>query len=94
MKLGVTDAAQLTKLVPGFTYNETAYGVPVFTIRGIGFQETSLGASPAVSVYVDEVPIPFSAEALGAGLDIERLEVLKGPQGTLFGSNSTGGALN
>ena len=94
VKLGVTDAAQLTKLVPGFTYNETAYGVPVFTIRGIGFQETSLGASPAVSVYIDEVPIPFSAEALGAGLDIERLEVLKGPQGTLFGSNSTGGALN
>lgn len=94
IKLGVTDASQLTKLVPGFTFNETAYGVPVFTIRGIGFQETSLGASPAVSVYVDEVPIPFSAEAVGAGLDIERLEVLKGPQGTLFGSNSTGGALN
>jgi outer membrane receptor protein involved in Fe transport len=94
VKLGVTDASQLAKLVPGFTFNETAYGVPVFTIRGIGFQETSLGASPAVSVYIDEVPIPFSAEAVGAGLDIERLEVLKGPQGTLFGSNSTGGALN
>ena len=94
VKLGVQDQAELTKLVPGFTFNETAYGVPVFTIRGIGFQETSLGASPAVSVYIDEVPIPFSAEAKGAGIDIQRLEVLKGPQGTLFGSNSTGGALN
>ncbi|MCW1383165.1 TonB-dependent receptor [Novosphingobium sp. KCTC 2891] len=93
-KLGVTDASQLTKVVPGFTYNETAYGTPVFTIRGVGFQETSLGASPAVSSYIDEVPVPFSAETVGLGLDLERLEVLKGPQGTLFGSNSTGGALN
>ncbi|MGQ5702214.1 TonB-dependent receptor [Sandaracinobacteroides sp. A072] len=93
-KMGVTDASQLGKIVPGFTYNETAYGTPVFTIRGIGFQETSLGASPAVSAYVDEVPIPFSAQTVGLGLDLERLEVLKGPQGTLFGSNSTGGALN
>lgn len=93
-QLGVTDASQLTKVVPGFTYNETAYGTPVFTIRGVGFQETSLGASPAVSSYIDEVPVPFSAETVGLGLDLERLEVLKGPQGTLFGSNSTGGALN
>lgn len=93
-KLGVTDATQLTKVVPGFTYNESAYGTPVFTIRGVGFQETSLGASPTVSSYIDEVPVPFPAETLGLGLDLERLEVLKGPQGTLFGSNSTGGALN
>lgn len=93
-QLGVTDASQLTKVVPGFTYNETSFGTPVFTIRGVGFQETSLGASPAVSSYIDEVPVPFSAETVGLGLDLERLEVLKGPQGTLFGSNSTGGALN
>ena len=91
---GVTDVSQLAKLVPGFNFNLTAYGTPVYTIRGVGFQDNSLGASPTVSVYVDEVPVAFSAQTLGAALDLERVEVLKGPQGTLFGGNSTGGAIN
>lgn len=91
---GIIDTADLAKLVPGFTFNETVYGAPIYTIRGIGFQESSLAASPTVSVYVDEVPLPFSAETLGAALDVERVEVLKGPQGTLYGQNSTGGAIN
>lgn len=91
---GVTDVSQLAKVVPGFVFNNTVYGAAVYTIRGVGFQESSLAASPTVSVYVDEVPIPFSAETLGATLDLERVEVLKGPQGTLYGQNSTGGAIN
>ena len=91
---GVTDVSQLAKVVPGFVFNNTLYGAAVYTIRGVGFQESSLAASPTVSVYVDEVPIPFSAETLGATLDLERVEVLKGPQGTLYGQNSTGGAIN
>ena len=90
----VTDVSQLSKVVPGFIFNSTGYGTPVYTIRGVGFQESSLGASPAVSVYVDETPLPFSAETLGATLDLERVEVLKGPQGTFYGENSTGGAIN
>jgi iron complex outermembrane receptor protein len=91
---GVQDPTQLSKVVPGFEANTNVLGTPVYTIRGIGFQDETLAASPTVSVYEDEVPIPFSAETLGAALDIERLEVLKGPQGTLFGENATGGALN
>ena len=91
---GITDPSQLAKLVPGFNFNSTSYGAPVYTIRGVGFQESSLAAAPAVSVYVDEVPLPYSMETLGATLDIERVEVLKGPQGTLYGQNSTGGAVN
>lgn len=94
VKQGVTDVSQLTKVVPGFNFNSTGYGTPVYSIRGIGFQENSLGASPAVTVYVDEIPIPYSLQTLGASLDLARVEVLKGPQGTLFGSNSTGGAIN
>ena len=47
-----------------------------------------------ISVYVDEVPLPFSVLARGATLDLERVEVLKGPQGTLFGQNAPGGAIN
>lgn len=91
---GIVDASQLAKIVPGFNYNSTSYGAPVYTIRGVGFEDSSLAAAPAVSVYVDEVPLPYSAETLGASLDLERIEVLKGPQGTLYGQNSTGGAVN
>jgi iron complex outermembrane receptor protein len=93
-RLGVTDTAQLTKIVPGFSFVESAYGTPIYTIRGVGFQDTSLGDSPTVSVYLDEVPLPFSAMTEGASLDLQRVEVLKGPQGTLFGDNATGGAIN
>ncbi|MDR7156821.1 outer membrane receptor protein involved in Fe transport [Sphingobium xenophagum] len=91
---GISDPSQLTKLVSGFNYNETANASPVYTIRGVGYQDSSIGASPAVTVYVDEVPISYSGGTLGAALDIERVEVLKGPQGTLFGGNATGGAIN
>ncbi len=94
IRLGVTNTADLTKIVSGFNYTLTQYGTPVFTIRGVGFQDTSLAASPTVSVYRDEIPIPFAIETAGAALDVERVEVLKGPQGTLFGANATGGAVN
>jgi iron complex outermembrane receptor protein len=93
-KLGVTDTASLQKIVPGFLFTPTYYGTTVFTIRGVGFQDTSLAGSPTVSVYLDESPLPFSALAQGATLDLQRVEVLKGPQGTLFGNNATGGAIN
>jgi iron complex outermembrane receptor protein len=92
--LGVATPADLVKVVPGFTYEPGSYGVPIFALRGIGNLDNALGASPAVTVYVDQVPLPFSAMTEGAQLDIERVEVLKGPQGTLFGQNSTGGAIN
>jgi iron complex outermembrane recepter protein len=93
-KLGVTDTQSLQKIVPGFISTPTVYGTTVYTIRGVGFQDTSLGGSPTVSIYVDEAPLPFSALTTGATLDLQRVEVLKGPQGTLFGNNATGGAVN
>jgi len=49
------------------------------------FQDNSLGASRTVTVYIDEAPVAFSSQTLGAALDLERVEVLKGPQGTHFG---------
>lgn len=91
---GVTNAADLVKVVPGFVYIETPTGSPVYTLRGVGYVDETLSAAPAVSVYVDEVPLPFSTMARAAVLDLARVEVLKGPQGTLFGENSTGGAFN
>ena len=92
--LGIASTADLTKIVAGFTFNYSAYGAPVFTIRGVGFQDTALAASPTVSVYVDEISRPFSIQAVDASLDVARVEVLKGPQGTLYGQNATGGAIN
>jgi outer membrane receptor protein involved in Fe transport len=92
--MGVKDTADLVKLVPGFNHTYSIYGTPIYTIRGVGFVETTLSSGPTVSVYTDEVPIPFAAETKGALLDVRRVEVLKGPQGTLYGQNSTGGAIN
>ena len=92
--LGIDTPADLATITPGFTYRPSAYGNPVYTIRGVGFFEESYGISPDVSVYVDQVPLPYSAETQGASFDVERVEVLKGPQGTLFGQNVTGGAIN
>lgn len=91
---GVVTTADLAKVVPGFSFSNATYGTPVYTLRGIGFNDTSIAASPAVSLYLDEVPLTFPIEAGIAPIDLQRVEVLKGPQGTLFGNNSTGGALN
>jgi iron complex outermembrane receptor protein len=92
--LGITNTGDLGKLVPGFTAQKTLTGLPVYFIRGIGFFDTTVGVSPGVTVYTDQLPLPFSSMSRGAVLDLERVEVLKGPQGTLFGENSTGGAIN
>ena len=91
---GVNSVGDLEKVVPGFVYTQSPYGAPIYSIRGIGFFSESVGIAPTVSVYVDEVPIAFTRATEGASLDLERVEVLKGPQGTLFGQNSTGGAVN
>jgi iron complex outermembrane recepter protein len=84
----------LAVAVPGLTYARSDYNTPIFSLRGIGFNDVGLGVFPAVSFYVDEAPLVFPVLAANTSFDLERIEVLKGPQGTLFGLNSTGGALN
>jgi iron complex outermembrane recepter protein len=91
---GVRSVGDLTKIEPSFVFSNSSYGQPVYSIRGVGYNEKSLAASPAVSVYVDEVPYAYPALTKAATLDLQRVEVLKGPQGTLFGQNATGGAIN
>jgi iron complex outermembrane recepter protein len=92
--LGIHDVTDLQKVTPGLTVTTTYNSTPVYTIRGVGYFENSLAISPAVSVYTNEIPLPYSVMTEGVGLDMQRVEVLKGPQGTLFGQNSTGGAIN
>ena len=91
---GLTNTDDLVKIVPSLSIAKTALTVPVYTLRGVGFYDTALASTSTVSVYTDEVPLPFPAMTTGASLDLSRVEVLKGPQGTLYGSNSTGGAIN
>ena len=93
-RLGVTDVAGLSKLDTSFVVSQAFYGTPIYTIRGVGYNDFSLAASPTVSVYTDEVPYPYLPLTKAVSFDIERVEVLKGPQGTLFGQNATGGAVN
>lgn len=90
----INNLADIANAIPGLTFANSAENTPIYTLRGVSFYETSIGAYPAVSVYADEVVLPFPALANHVAYDLERVEVLKGPQGTLFGSNSTGGAIN
>lgn len=92
--VGVSQPRDLVKVSTSFNYTDSYVGSPIYTLRGVGFSDISLGGRPTVSIYVDEAPIPFAIETRGASLDLERVEVLKGPQGTLFGQNATGGAIN
>ncbi|MFC3712937.1 TonB-dependent receptor [Sphingoaurantiacus capsulatus] len=93
-EMGIVDTAGLTKAVPGFVVANTYFGSPVYYLRGVGFYDTAIAARPSVSMYADEAPIAFPIMGKGTTLDLERVEVLKGPQGLLFGSNATGGAIN
>lgn len=90
----VVSLADLASVVPGLSFANSNFGSPVYTLRGVGFYEASLGAYPTVSLYVDEAPLPFPVLTRHSDYDLERVEVLKGPQGTLFGQNATGGAIN
>ncbi len=90
----INSLSDLSQIVPGLQFTTSGSNTPVYTLRGIGFYETTLGAYPSVSVYLDEAPLPFPVLSTNTAFDLERVEVLKGPQGTLFGNNSTGGAVN
>ncbi|AOH87194.1 hypothetical protein AWL63_23820 (plasmid) [Sphingomonas panacis] len=90
----ISSLEDIANAIPGLSYTNSANNTPVYTLRGVGFYDTSMGAYPAVTVYSDEAPLPFPVMSKHSAYDLERIEVLKGPQGTLFGSNATGGAIN
>ena len=92
---GVLSAEDIALYTPGLTVNETAAtGVPLYTIRGVGFQDYSTAASSTVGLYFDEVAIPYTVMSRGVLFDVDRVEVLKGPQGDLYGRNTTAGQIN
>jgi len=92
--VGVRDTRELSKLVAGFTYADSGFNTPIYTLRGVGFADSSFANQSTVGVYLDEVALPYPVMTKGPNLDLRRVEVLKGPQGTLYGRNSTGGTIN
>ena len=92
--LRVNDVDDLQTLVPSFSVSQSYQGVPTYTLRGIGFNTINVSATSTVGTYVDEVAYPYPFMNSGPMFDIERIEVLKGPQGTLFGRNTTAGLIN
>ncbi len=96
---GVNDISEIALFTPNLVFDTTSpiggvsSGAAVF-IRGIGNTDFSLTTDPGVGTYVDGVYVARSVGGVLDVLDVERIEVLRGPQGTLFGRNTIGGAIN
>ncbi|WP_070157010.1 TonB-dependent receptor [Sphingobium phenoxybenzoativorans] len=90
---GVTTTADIGRVTPGFQFQQ-AIGLAAPYIRGIGAAGQQAGYESSVATYVDGVYLAGGASALTTLNNIERIEVLKGPQGTLFGRNASGGLVN
>lgn len=93
------NAQQLSQLVPSLYYNSANPRNTAYTIRGLGSNTLSISAAndgiePGVGFYMDQVYHGRPATAAFDFADIERVEVLRGPQGTLFGKNTTAGAIH
>lgn len=98
--LGAKNINDVAALVPGLQLVETTPGYSVQVLRGISTGATPAG--PTVAVYFDDTPVTATSGVRGAGaitpdpdmFDVQRIEVLKGPQGTLFGASSMGGLIH
>jgi iron complex outermembrane receptor protein len=85
------DTAQLT---PGVELNATSPALAAIKLRGVGADFFAAGAAQSVPIFVDEVAASQPGAVFATMVDVERLEVLRGPQGTLYGRNAPAGAYN
>jgi outer membrane receptor protein involved in Fe transport len=90
----ITELGPLSEFVPGLYIREQGANRPSFVIRGLTSEEVSASAQPRVSVFNNNVPINRTSGASVELFDIERVEVLKGPQNTLFGRGAQTGAVH
>jgi outer membrane receptor protein involved in Fe transport len=94
-ELAIRDTQSLQALAPSLaiTVSNAETNGAVIRIRGVGTAGQNPGLEPTVGVFLDGVYLPKSGFALNELVDVERIEILRGPQGTLFGKNTTAGAV-
>jgi iron complex outermembrane receptor protein len=89
----IEDTADLQRITPGLTFTYT-FGYTLIYLRGVGSDAFLPNADPSVATYIDGINIPASQGKQDTLGPVKRVEVLKGPQGTLFGRNATAGAIS
>ena len=93
--LHIEQTSDLAKVSSGLTsVNATSDGTPIFLVRGVGLDDFNANNSSAVGTYIDEVYASYPEFLAGQMFDVDRVEVLEGPQGTLYGKNTEGGAIS
>ncbi len=91
----IDEFTDITRISPSLTVNRGDWATNSgFSLRGIGTNVFSINIEPSVAIVVDDVPLVRSSQAFSDLLDIERIEVLRGPQSTLFGKNASAGVVN
>lgn len=90
---GVTDTLTLGNAIPGLVFVPN-FGNTIVTIRGVGSTLQAGSSEPTVAIYSDGAYLPRPFMGTLRAVDLDRVEVLRGPQGTLYGRNATGGAVN
>ena len=92
--LAADDIGDIDAFIPGLNVSNNSPTQPRYSIRGISTSDFGVGTDPAGGIYIDGIYAARSGASLLAFNDVERIEVIKGPQGTLFGRNSAAGAVS
>lgn len=93
-KAGINDLTDVATRVPGLTFSAFSPGQNILSLRGASSNDDGVGTDSSVAVFVDDVYMGRVSNVNPELFDLERIEVLRGPQGTLFGKNTIGGAIN
>lgn len=90
----IETGAELVRGIPNVNFSKSFYGGFNFQIRGVGTQLGTVSGDSGVALHINNVPLSISRFFEAQFFDVERVEVLRGPQGTLYGRNATGGVVN